>query len=233
MSQGVLLPFYLIVDVSFSMMGDKLVAANGILPELAGALAKNPILSDKIRFGVIDFSDDAQVILPLCDLGEQQSLPALNVRGGTDYGAAFTMLRKQLEIDVSQLRADGYKVHRPAVFFLSDGEPNEDWHREFADLTTYDASTGQGFKWYPTIISLGVDGAVRDTMREIVHPKGKSKLYMMDDGADAAAAIRGMAEILISSVLASGQSVGSGGSGVILPDKSQLPAGVVEDEDWL
>ena len=42
--QGILLPFYLVVDVSYSMMGDKIGAANQILPSVADALAKNPIL---------------------------------------------------------------------------------------------------------------------------------------------------------------------------------------------
>src|SRR5262245_66224432 len=64
--QGILLPFYLVVDVSYSMLGPKLDAANRVVPEVADALAKNPILEDKIRFGLIDFSDDARVVLPLC-----------------------------------------------------------------------------------------------------------------------------------------------------------------------
>ncbi|MBB2944288.1 uncharacterized protein YegL [Actinoplanes lutulentus] len=231
--QGILLPFYLVVDVSYSMLGDSLDAANKILPGVADALAKAPILADKVRFGLIDFSDDAQVVLPLSDMTGQDYLPKLTVRGGTDYGAAFRMLRAQLEQDVSQLRADGFKVHRPAVFFLSDGEPQTGWEADFTALTAYDKQTGQGFKWYPVFVPCGVADAGRETMRQLVHPYGKSKLYMMHSDADAADAIKAMAEVLISSVLASGQSAVDGNSGFVLPDKSQLPPTIDVDDDWL
>ncbi|MEU8232268.1 VWA domain-containing protein [Actinoplanes sp. NPDC048967] len=231
--QGILLPFYLVVDVSYSMAGRNIDAANEILPSVADALAKNPILADKIRFGLLDFSDDAQVVLPLSDMSGQDYLPKLVVRGGTDYGAAFRLLRSQLQQDIGQLRADGFKVHRPAVFFLSDGEPMDGWQNDFAALTTYDKETGQGFKWYPVLVPCGVADASKDTMRQLVHPPGKSKLYTMTSGADAAAAIKAMAEILISSVLSSGQSAVDGNSGFVLPDKSQLPPTIDVDDDWL
>jgi uncharacterized protein YegL len=232
--QGILLPFYLVVDVSYSMLDrGKLDAANQILPAVADALAQNPILSDKVRFGLLDFSDDARVVLPLSDMTEQNYLPSLAVRGGTDFGAAFKMLRDQIEQDVAQLRADGFKVHRPAVFFLSDGEPMAGWEPHFATLTTYDKTTGQGFKWYPVFVPCGVDDAGKDTMRKLVHPVGKSKLYMMKDSVAAADAIKAMAEVLISSVLASGQSAVNGSSGFVLPNANQLPPSIVVDDDWL
>jgi uncharacterized protein YegL len=232
--QGVLLPFYLVIDVSWSMSGDKLKQANNITPQVADALAKNPILNDKIRFGLIDFSDDARVVLPLSDMSAQQSLPGLSIRGGTNYGAAFRLLRTQLESDVTQLRADGYKVHRPAVFFLSDGEPTDKWQADFQALTQYDSAAGTGFKYYPVVVPFGIGQDVnRDTLRQLVYPLAKSKLYVTADGADAATAIKSMAEILISSVLASGQSVGAGGAGLVLPDKSQLPADIDVEDDWL
>jgi uncharacterized protein YegL len=233
--RGILLPFYLVMDVSYSMMGPKLDQANQILPEIADALAKNPILNDKVRFGLIDFSDDAQVILPLCDLSTQGSLPSLSIRGGTSFGAAFRLLRQQLEHDVNQLRADGYQVHRPAVFFLSDGEPGDDWQSDFAALTNYDKEQRIGFAQYPVVVPLGVADADQTTMKLLIHPHKKSRLYMMAQGGDAAAAIKAMAEILISSILASGQSALAGGNGLVLPSGSQVPSGinVVDDDEWL
>ena len=230
---GILLPFYLVIDVSFSMEGKKLDMANTILPEVADALAKNPILNDKIRFGMVDFSDDARMVLPLCDVSQVNQLPGLSVRGGTSFGAAFRFLRSQLESDIAQLRADGYKVHRPAVFFLSDGEPNDDWKAEFESLTKYDAVSGDGFKYYPVVVPCGVEDADRDVMRELVYPVRKSKLYMMKAGGDAAAAIKAMAEVLISSVLASGQSAMKGDSGFILPGKDEVSDDLDVEDDWL
>jgi uncharacterized protein YegL len=239
-----LLPFYLVVDVSWSMAGDKLEQANKIIPSVVDALARNPILSDKVRFAVIDFSDDAQIRLPLCDLlDDDLTLPSLAVRGTTSYSAAFRLLRSEIETNVKQLKADGFSVHRPAVFFLSDGLPSEDdsvWQAAFADLTGWDSATKQGFREFPNVIPCGVDGAEPGVMQGLIHPPTGDKrmqMYMMEPGGDPALAIKAIAEILISSVLASGQSMARGESGIVLPDKAQLPQGVAaytaDDDDFL
>jgi uncharacterized protein YegL len=221
-----LLPFYLVIDVSWSMASDgKLDSANGIMPAIVDALARNPILSDKVRFGLIDFSDDAQVRLPLCDLLDPNlTLPGLAVRGGTSYSAAFTTLRHEIEANVAQLKADQYVVHRPAVWFISDGEPTDDekkWRQAFGELTSS--------KMYPNFIPCGVDKAVLNVMGSLIHPSSGPKqmaLYMMDADFDPAKAITAMAEILISSMIASGYSLAGGNTGTILPPKSSLPTGI-------
>lgn len=239
-----LLPFYLLIDVSYSMDGEPLKAANDIMPTLADAIAQNPILSDKVRFALLDFSDDARVQLPLCDLLDPNLvLPGLAVRGATSYAAAFRMLRHQIEQDVAQLKGDGYSVHRPAVFFLSDGAPSDEeseWRAAFHELTHYDRQSGIGFAMYPNVIPFGVDQAEPTIMQSLIHPQSGNKrmqMFLMDKGGTAAEAIRKMAEILVSSVLNSGMGVAAGSSGVVLPDASQLPSGVsaytADDEDFL
>ncbi|GIF73922.1 vWA domain-containing protein [Asanoa siamensis] len=221
-----LLPFYLVIDVSWSMSLDgKLDAANAIMPSIVDALAQNPILSDKVRFGLIDFSDTAQVRLPLCDLLDPNlTLPALSVSGGTSFGAAFTTLKREIEANVAQLKADQYVVHRPTVWFISDGEPTDEessWRPAFAELTQS--------KMYPNFIPCGVDKADVNVMGSLIHPASgpkKMALYMMDPQFQAAKAITAMAEILISSMIQSGYSLAGGNTGTILPAKSSLPAGI-------
>jgi uncharacterized protein YegL len=235
MDQGKLLPFYLVADVSYSMSGRKLAALNQVLPSMLDALVMNPILSDKIRVGLIDFSDDARVRLPLCDpLDENLTLPQLSVRGGTSYAAAFRLLRQEIESNVKQMKVDGFQVHRPAVFFLSDGNPTDsDSERRaaFLDLT--------GVPAYPNIIPCGVDEADPQVLQSLIHPGSGHKamrMYLMDKGEDAAKAISAISEILISSVIASGHSMASGSSGVLLPDDEDLPAGITAygaDDDFV
>ena len=61
-------------------------------------------------------------------------------------------------------------------------------------------------------------------------------MYMMEPGGDAAQAIKAIADVLISSVLASGHSMTRGESGIVLPDQAALPAGVqayTADDDFL
>jgi uncharacterized protein YegL len=231
-----LLPFYVVTDVSFSMSGDKIKKVNNILPSIVDALSENPILSDKVRIGLIDFSDDARVQLRLCDVLEPTlTLPTLGVRGGTSYAAAFRLLRTEIADNVKQLKVDGYLVHRPAVFFLSDGEPTDreaEWRSAFTDLT--------GDKAYPNIIPFGVDGANGKTMQALIHPSSgekQMKMYLMDDGSDAAQAITGAAEIMINSVIQSGHSISQGQSGIKLPDDDDLPTGLTpykaDDDDFI
>lgn len=224
--QGKLLPFYLVVDVSASMSGPRLDAVNQIMPAVVDALAETPILADKVRFGLLDFGTDAQVRLPLCDpLDDDVTLPMLSVRGLTSFAEAFRLLRAEIESNVNQLKADGFLVHRPAVFFLSDGEPTDpvdDWQNAFRELT-------EGFPMYPNLVPCGVAQANPKIMQQLIHPAEGPKrmqMYLMDRGEDAAKAITQIAEILISSMIKSGESMAQGNSGLILPDKSQMPAGV-------
>src|SRR3954464_12931570 len=79
----VVLPFYLLCDVSASMESD-IATLNSALFRIRDALAMEPVLSDKVRFGVIDFSDDARVVVPLGDFADV-TLPSvpLSVRGAT------------------------------------------------------------------------------------------------------------------------------------------------------
>jgi uncharacterized protein YegL len=228
-----LLPFYLVIDVSHSMSGAPLESANKIMPAVVDTLAQDPILSDKVRFGLIDFASDARVQLPLCDvLDANLVLPDLQVRGATSYAAAFTLLRSEIESNIKQLKADGYAVHRPAVFFLSDGTPTDPadvWQSAFRDLITYDPSTKTGFAMFPNVVPCGVGGADPKTLKSLIHPATGPKamqMYLMDKGENPAAAITAIAEILISSMLSSGQSMAQGSAGIILPDKEDVPKGI-------
>ncbi|MGA2829511.1 MAG: VWA domain-containing protein [Streptosporangiaceae bacterium] len=130
------LPFYLVCDESYSMSGPPLDAINASLPEIHSEIGSNPVVADKTRFCLIGFSDTAQVLLPLSNLSAISSIPALQVAGGTNYSSAFDLLYDTIDEDVKQLKNNKDQVYRPAVFFLSDGQPGDDWEdsykREFA-----------------------------------------------------------------------------------------------------
>jgi uncharacterized protein YegL len=225
-----ILPFYLLVDVSYSMTEDgKLDAANNIVKEMRNALAEHPVVADKIRFGVIDFSDEANVVVPLCDLSMYEGDAPFAPRGGTSYVAAFNTARQQIERDVDQLKADGFDVHRPALFFVSDGLPTDEdtaWRDAFERLTSYDKVNKAGFAYYPNVIPFGI-GTSPEVLREVIHPRDRSKCYFMQDGANAGEVLSSMAQILIASTLLSGASFGEGGPGFVLPDDATVGEKVV------
>ena len=115
------LAFYIVVDASVSMAANHgLEAANQILPKVIDAIDSSPTLADVVRLGAMDFSDDARVVLRLCDLRDATAAPFV-ARGATSYAAAFRQLRQEIEKDYAQLKLDGLRVFRPAVFFITDG----------------------------------------------------------------------------------------------------------------
>ena len=124
-------------------------------------------------------------------------------------------------------------MYRPAVSFLIEGLPMDDpvvWRDASADHTGWDRTTQQGFRTYPNVIPCGVGQADPAVLRELIHPAQGSKrmqIYLTKQGGDAARAIGAIAEIPVSSVVASGQSITQGGgTGLVLPEKALLPAGV-------
>src|SRR5262249_16300712 len=121
------LPFYLVCDESGSMAGQPLDAVNHSLPKIHSEIGSNPVVAGKTKFCLIGVRDTGQVVLALSDLSVVSSIPALQVAGGTNYTSAFDLLYTTIADDVKQLKADGDQVYRPAVFFLSDGQPGDNW----------------------------------------------------------------------------------------------------------
>lgn len=233
MTEMLVLPFYVVVDVSYSMtvqppmldgVASKtpLEAGNEIVQKVRVALDLTPLLGDKVRFSLLDFSDDAQVVIPMCDLTKVPvgDIPTLTARGGTSYAAAFQLLQHQIPIDVAQMKAEGHKVHRPAVFFLTDGEPTDAdaiWKSAFADLVS------PSFKERPNFIPFGVAEAKKEILDQLVYPTNRMRSFVQRAGADPADAIATMAEKLVSSIIASASSIQSDGMGgtFVLPDDDE------------
>jgi uncharacterized protein YegL len=216
------LAFYIVVDVSYSMKdGGCLDAANELVTSVWDAVQTNPVLADLVRISVIDFSDEAQVIIPLGDLRNVEHLPRLAERGGTSYAAAFRRLRQEIAGDIKQLKDDGYKVYRPTVFFITDGAPTDDasdLQTAFQDLTAAD------FKARPNLIPFGVGAATKEILDPWVFPQGRMRAYAQKEGVAPSAALNSLAEILVGSIIASTNSVDEQGQagGLVLPDDDDL-----------
>jgi uncharacterized protein YegL len=217
------LPFYLVCDESGSMSGAPVDAINTSLPQLHAEIGSNPVVADKTRFCLIGFSDQAEVLLPLSDLSTVTSIPALNANGGTDYEAAFIKLRATIDADVAELKRQGHQVFRPAVFFLSDGYPNNNnWQ------TAYKALTDEAWRQHPNILAFGFGDADEPTIRQIA----TAKAFMANDQLGPADALREFAKSLIRSIVNSGTQSGadaSGGATLVMPN--QVPGFTTLDAD--
>jgi uncharacterized protein YegL len=118
--------------------------------------------------------------------------PAGVDRGLTSYGDAFRLLRTVISRDIADLKQQGYRVYRPAVFFISDGEPSESWESDYDDLID-DPGTR------PNIVSFGVDSADIGVMKRIA----TVACYMAEDNANPGPVLREIMKALTNSIITS------------------------------
>ena len=150
--KGNLLPVYVLADESYSLF-DHAQELNHGLVSLCDALRAEPMIAAKVRLSILGFSDDVEVRLALADLRDVENLPSLRIRNNTNYQAVFKDLLTRIPHDVDMLKTGGYLVHRPAVFFLSDGQPNDDsdWLEPRERLTNKKVTPAA-----PNIIAFGI-----------------------------------------------------------------------------
>jgi len=201
-ARGVLLPAYVLVDESASM-GPYVDDLQAGLVSLCEELRAAPMLAAKLRLAVLGFSDDVRVHLAVADMRVETNLPRVTVRGSTNYGAAFSDLAGRIPTDVRFLRDEGYKVHRPVVFFLSDGQPTDfGWKRALARLTDR-----QRMPAAPNIIACGMGSAERQTIAEVASRPEFG--FIAQPGADLGKAISEFFHALTASLIASSQALNS------------------------
>jgi uncharacterized protein YegL len=205
---GQVLPMYFVGDESHSMAGGPIEAVNQGLVDLRDEVAKHPLIGKKVRFGIITFADTAQTRLELSELSEELILPTLSPRGrGTSYASAFEALRNTIPADVALLKASGYQVHRPSVFFLSDGLPTE---REDEWRVRLEALKDPGFRERPNILAFGVGDADPKVIQQLASTTRFA--FMMLDGVSTAGAISEFATSMLNSMVSSAEQLDRGQS---------------------
>lgn len=195
------MPFYLLCDVSQSMTA-AMPALNQTLRALWQAIVNEPVVDDVARVCIMSFSDTARVVVPLGRI-TGSSLPALGVEFGTNYGSAFQELARTISHDAQALKAEGYKVYRPCVFFLTDGMPQDhSWEETFGSTLTYDRNTGQGMKEHPIFVPFGFDQAHPSILARLAYPPERSKWHFATD-ASPALALKGLLDVIRNTVISS------------------------------
>jgi uncharacterized protein YegL len=201
-NRGQLLPVYILADESASMRSYEAELNDG-LTSLNETLRSEPMIAAKIRLSIIGFSDKVAARMVLADLRSLETVPHLTIQGSTNYRAAFEDLLKRIPSDVSTLKQAGFSVHRPAVFFLSDGQPDDgrwrDPHRRLTDRLVTSAA--------PNIIAFGIGAVQRQTILEVATQP--TFAFVAVPGTDIGRAISKFFVALTASVIQSGQSLAS------------------------
>ena len=171
-------PLYFVCDESASMAGASIDAVNKGIVELLDGIGCDPVLDARIRVGIIAFNDSARVLLPLTQLSDVTQIPVCVASGSTSYANVFRLLKTQLESDVASLQQQ-FNVHRPCVFFMSDGatNSNDNWRDELSKLTD------PTFEFSPNIVSFGVEGSDKSVIADVAHwgSKTEPKVYFMSE----------------------------------------------------
>jgi len=226
------MPFYIICDVSYSMSGDMKDLNDG-LERLHRAIVAQPVADDVAQICIMSFSTTAKVLMPLGQMSEV-SVPRLSVEGSTNYGAAFRELAHTIERDRAALKTQGFKIYRPCAFFLTDGEPTDsDWHQTFTSTLTYDRQTGQGMKSHPIFVPFGFRDAQERVLRQLAYPPERGKWYLAKN-TSVEQALAGILDIIMKTVVASARTATSGqptltqqapasGSGIVQGSSSYDP----------
>lgn len=204
-----IIPFYLVCDESFSMDGEPIETMNKGLSSLHRAIASSPIVADKVRFCMIGFSTTADVLQPMTDLSDIESLPSLRAKGSSNFGAVFTVLRETIEADVQAIKDAGHVAYRPVVFFLSDGQSTDpDWHDAYGRLVE------PAFNAYPKILAFGIGTTEPETLRQVAN----FKAFLVDDGISPAEALTEFATSMTNSIVRSGHRAAEGKATLVVAE---------------
>ena len=208
--KGNLLPVYVLADESYSLL-DYAQQLNDGLVSLYEALRAEPMIAAKVRLSILGFSDDVEVRLPLADLRDVENVPELRIRNNTNYQAVFTDLLTRIPHDVNMLKTSGYLVHRPAVFFLSDGQPNagSDWLEPRKRLTSRTLTPAA-----PNIIAFGIGDVMPETILQVATDEDFAFVAM--PSTNIGTAIAKFFVALTQSIVESGRSLTSSNAELVV-----------------
>jgi uncharacterized protein YegL len=229
------MPFYLICDISYSMLAD-MPALNIGVSKLCRAIVAEPSVDDVAQISIMSFSDRARVLMPLGQMSESV-VPTLTVEGGTNYGGAFRLLAESIREDTARLREQGYRIYRPCAFFLTDGEPGDaDWHRTFIEQLTYDRQTGRGFRAHPIFVPFGFRDATSRVLSQLAYPPERGKWYLAKK-ASVEQALGDILQTIMRTVVISGRTAFTDRPAIIQPSP-EPSSGIVQgdseyDPDYL
>jgi uncharacterized protein YegL len=199
--RGQLLPVYVVVDESDSMRPyvDEL---NQGLRSLHTALLKEPMAAAKVRMTILGFSNTVIVRLRRADLRTIDHFEPVRTRANTLFGEVFRDLLVRIPSDVALLKQEGYAVHRPAVFFLSDGQPTDEpsWRTAHAQLVDR-----QFMAAAPNIIACGIGAARPSTILAVA--TSSRFAFVTIPGTEIGPAVAKFCAALVRSVVQSATSL--------------------------
>jgi uncharacterized protein YegL len=208
----VVMPFYIICDVSASMSGD-MAAMNAGVTDLCKEIGQDPVADDLTMLSIISFGSAARTVVPL-NFPTAVEMQPLTCGGATNYTAAFQEFHRAFQADRARLKSEGKRVFRPCIFFITDGEPTSGDHLQvFRQLLGYDPNNKQGNPAYPYVTPFGFRAATEMTMKSLAYPdfgEKRGRYFLAKQGSSIPEMLKAMIGMIANSVLASSNSATTG-----------------------
>ncbi|MFJ2890584.1 hypothetical protein ACIO53_31475 [Streptomyces sp. NPDC087305] len=213
-------PFYVVCDVSQSMWHKNWHPNESLSPHyimnssFAGmmeAIDRDISARHIAHLSVIAFHNMATVVTPLCEIADgAPTAPIYTLPKGwqTDYADVFRKLGTVIRQDTARLTEQGRHVKGPAVFFITDGQPEVGGKRQADEvwLRERDKLMDPQFPYRPRIIALGLGAVDERTLSRIATDDPAGAACIADTGATPADLLRSIIEIIIFSVTHSSAS---------------------------
>lgn len=134
------LPVYLLLDVSYSMIGEALEAVKVGVQTLVTALRQDPHALETVYLSVITFGGEAKQLVPLTEL-PLFNAPQLEANGATPLGEAMRKTADCIQAEVKQTTSSSKGDWKPMIFIMTDGLPTDDWEQQLERFKSIKAGT--------------------------------------------------------------------------------------------
>lgn len=142
------LPVVLLLDVSYSMSGDKIDNLNKAVEDMLDTFAQEEKMETEILVSVITFGGQVDLHVPYTK-ASQVKWHGLQVNGDTPLGTALKMAKAMIE----DKETTPSRAYRPTIVLVSDGQPNDSWERPLEDFI----SEGRSSKCDRMAMAIGRD----------------------------------------------------------------------------
>lgn len=123
------LPVVLLLDVSDSMLGDKIDNLNKAVEDMLDTFAREEKMETEILVSVITFGSQVELHVPYTKASQVQ-WKSLHADGMTPMGTALQMAKAMIE----DKETTPSRAYRPTIVLVSDGQPNDSWEKPMEDF---------------------------------------------------------------------------------------------------
>ena len=152
------LPVVLLLDVSYSMSGNKIDNLNKAVRDMLNTFAEEEKMETEILVSVITFGSQVELYVPYTKASQVQ-WQNLQVDGMTPMGTALKMAKAMIE----DKETTPSRAYRPTIVLVSDGQPNDSWEKPLEDFI----SEGRSSKCDRMAMAIGSDADERVLKRFI------------------------------------------------------------------